>query len=181
MRDSDLGDNVYAHGRAAWRRLKSNKNWNWRDWIIVGDSMMKARAEAFEEASTNKAVGGRYNQAFGRILRHERLDGIDSATRNHLFQVMDNLPAIEAWRQPLAQNLKERLNHPLSVLRRWKASQAVPKQRKSARQDEHNVPRGATRGAAGGAAERPAGRVPAVTHGNLAARLRRSERSIELG
>jgi hypothetical protein len=138
MRDSGLGDNVYGRGRAAWRRLKSNKNWNWRDWIIVGDSMMKARTEAFEEAGTNKAVGSRYNQAFGRILRNERLDGIDSATRNHLFQVMDNLPAIEAWRQPLAQNLKERLNHPLSVLRRWKASQAVPKQRKSARQDEHN-------------------------------------------
>ena len=103
MRDSDLGDNAYAHGRAAWRRLKSNKNWNWRDWIIVGDSMMKARAEAFEEASTNKAVGNRYNQAFGRILRHERLDGIDSATRNQLFQVMDNCrpskPGASGWRR----------------------------------------------------------------------------------
>jgi hypothetical protein len=42
------------------------------------------------------------------------------AGRRRLFEVMDHLPEIEAWRQTLTPRERAGLNHPSTVLRRWK-------------------------------------------------------------
>ena len=39
--------------------------------------------------------------------------------------MIDNLPAIEAWRATLTQTACLRLNHPSSILRKWKAATEV--------------------------------------------------------
>jgi hypothetical protein len=45
---------------------------------------------------------------------------MDKGDRSRLFEVMDNLGLIEQWRGTLTLGEKLKLNHPNSVLRRWK-------------------------------------------------------------
>ena len=85
----------------------------------------------------NHRLGGGYNKAFGDILKREHLESsvIDSATRNQLFAIMDNRPAIEAALALLDPHERARLNHPSALMRFWKrtstAQDSERKQRKS--------------------------------------------------
>jgi hypothetical protein len=54
-------------------------------------------------------------------------DEIDKGVRSRLQNCLNNLPAIEAWRQTLGLTQRLQLNHPNAVLRRWQAAQAAPK------------------------------------------------------
>ena len=42
-----------------------------------------------------------------------------------MIEVIDNLPAIEAWRATLTQAACLRLDHPSSILRKWKAATEI--------------------------------------------------------
>jgi hypothetical protein len=57
--------------------------------------------------------------AFAEWLQRYKLDDMDKGNRARLFEVMDNLPMIEQWRQTLPSNLRLALNHPNAVLRRF--------------------------------------------------------------
>lgn len=46
---------------------------------------------------------------------------MDKGDRSRLYQVMDNLPQIEEWRQTITLAERLKLNHPNAVLRKWKA------------------------------------------------------------
>ena len=78
------------------------------------------------EAHANQPHGRRYNDEFGRWLDREGFASIDKAARSRLFDCMARLPEIEAWRQTLPGNVKQRLNHPSSVLRKWRTATTVP-------------------------------------------------------
>jgi hypothetical protein len=113
---------ILKTGRASLEML--NKGQNWICWIDVGKALVLLRQEAMAEAGTNRPEGSAYNRLFGAKVRDERLD-FDKSDRARLFQVMDNLPAIEAWRATLADNERRRFNHPSTVVRRWKGATKV--------------------------------------------------------
>src|SRR5262249_38910151 len=74
------------------------------------------------ELGTNQPVGRRWSETFGAWLKETEFDQINRPTRSHLQTCLDNLPAIEAWRQTIGLGLRLQLNHPYTVLRRWQAS-----------------------------------------------------------
>jgi hypothetical protein len=61
----------------------------------------------------------------GKWLEKTKLDEIDKSVRSRLFEVMDNIVAIETWRATLTRDEKQRYNHPDTVLRKWKAATKV--------------------------------------------------------
>lgn len=127
MREDDR-DRVARQGTQAWARLKKSKSWT--DWLQVGEALQVGRDWAMNQAGTNKPEGKAYNVAFGEWLTKYKLDDMDKGDRSRLFAVMDNLPAIEEWRQALTLTERMKLNHPQAVLRRWKAH-IEPEKRKS--------------------------------------------------
>jgi hypothetical protein len=115
----DERERVCRQGTQAWQRLKKEKSWG--DWLKVGEALQVGREWAMNQAGTNQPKGKGYNTAFGEWLTQYKLDDMDKGDRKRLFDVMDNLPQIEDWRQrlPLINRLK--LNHPNAVLRKWQA------------------------------------------------------------
>ena len=126
MREDEL-DRVCRQGKEAWERLATDQSWT--DWIAVGEALLIGRTQAMAEAETNVPAGKGYNQAFSRWLKKYELHKMDSGDRTRLFEVMDNRLEIEKWRGTLGQTLRLKLNHPSTVLRRWKA-RTQPKKEK---------------------------------------------------
>jgi hypothetical protein len=128
-------DTCIKRGQEAWKRHKGDATW--LDWLAIGEALSIGRQEAMANADTNRPIGSRYNAAFGEWLARHHFDDIDKGDRSRLFDVMDNLPAIEGWRATLTQTERLRLNHPNSVLRKWKAATVVkpPKEPKPTLRD----------------------------------------------
>jgi hypothetical protein len=51
---------------------------------------------------------------------------IDKCTRNHLFECLKHRAEIAKWLAPLTEGERFNLNHPTTVLRKWKAKTVVP-------------------------------------------------------
>jgi hypothetical protein len=122
-------------GQEAWKRHKDDATWS--DWLAIGQALAIGRQDAMAAAGTNAPSGKGYNIAFGEWLARHHFDDIDKGDRSRLLDVMSNLPAIEAWRARLPQTDRLRLNHPNSVLRKWKADTVVkpPKEPKPTLRD----------------------------------------------
>jgi hypothetical protein len=95
------------------------------------------RERAMRQANTNQPAGKGYNQAFGALLPAHGFiyidpkDGrekerVDKGTRSRLFECLARRADIEAWRATLTLNERLTYNHPLTVLRRFKAATQVP-------------------------------------------------------
>lgn len=129
MRGETDRDRVIRLGRQALKNLDKDKNWTW--WRDVGEAILIGREECKGEcglSDTNLppgSWGGAYNRAFGEWLVREKLD-FDKAARSRLLEIMDNLPAVEAWRRTLSLSERRKFNHPDTVLRKWKAATRVP-------------------------------------------------------
>jgi hypothetical protein len=111
---------VVMRGREAWTSLRSDESWE--KWVAIGRAIEAGKTAVMRELGTNLPSGRRWNETFGAWLKETNFDQIDKATRSHLQTCLDNLPAIEAWRQTIGLGLQLRLNHPYTVLRRWQAS-----------------------------------------------------------
>jgi hypothetical protein len=120
----DKRETYIRRGQDAWKRHKSDATWT--DWVAIGEAHMLLRQEAMSTAHTNQPVGSRYNADFGDLLRRHGFDDMDKADRARLFEVMEHQAAIEQWRATLPQTTRLRINHPSTVLRRWKAATQVP-------------------------------------------------------
>jgi hypothetical protein len=124
MREDDC-KRVSKSGAAAWQRLK--KTPDWYDWLKVGEAVLVGRQWAMRQASTNRPIGAAYNMAFGEWLKQNKLSDMDKGDRSRLFDVMENVPAIEEWRhRTLTLTDRLKLNHPNAVLRKWQAAKRRP-------------------------------------------------------
>ena len=123
-RTTDPDQTVIVLGQAAWHRLK--KGSTFEDWKQVGAAHVLGRTTAMREAHVNKPEGRNYNAAFDRWQKQCGFEDLDKAARSRLFEMMDNLAKIEAWRATLTVMQRLDLNHPSAVVRRWKASTVVP-------------------------------------------------------
>ena len=112
-------DKEIREGQEAWSRLK--KHMSWSDWTSVGRAHLKGRQAAMREANTNEPTGRSYNQIFGEWLTRHGFDDIDKSDRSRLFEVMEHLDEIETWLATLPTSNRLRLNHPATVLRKWRA------------------------------------------------------------
>jgi hypothetical protein len=109
-------------GRAAWARLRERGRRDWADWLYVAHAVRIGRDAALEAAGVKTPFGKRYTNAMAEWLRQNGLENIQQQVRYRLLQVLDNLPAIEAWRAGLDEKERDRLNHPDSVWWHWQRS-----------------------------------------------------------
>jgi hypothetical protein len=110
-------------GQESWQRHIHKGDATWNDWTAIGAALLIGRQDAMATAETEQPIGSRYNSEFGSWLAHHHFDNIDKGDRIRLIEVIDNLPAIEAWLATLTQTARLRLNHPSSILRKWKGRQ----------------------------------------------------------
>jgi hypothetical protein len=123
-RTTDPDQITLRRGQEAWHRLK--KGSTFEDWKQVGAAHVLGRTAAMREAHVNKPEGRNYNAAFDRWQKQCGFEDLDKAARSRLFEMMDNLAKIEAWRATLTVMQRLDLNHPTAVVRRWKAATVVP-------------------------------------------------------
>jgi hypothetical protein len=112
-------------GREAWDRLKIDLTWE--DWMLTGEALKVGRSECFNAAQTNSVDDKRYRIEFNGWLKANGFDDMDSAARTRLFQCMDHRTEIEEWRATLPLKDRLKLNHPQSVIRKWKAATSKEK------------------------------------------------------
>ena len=131
-RTTDPDQTTLRRGQEAWHRLK--KGSTFEDWKQVGAAHVLGRTAAMREAHVNKPECSNYNAAFGRWQKQCGFEDLEKAARSRLFEMMDHLAEIEAWRATLTVTQRLDLNHPTAVVRRWKAATAKPKQ-----EEEHKI------------------------------------------
>jgi hypothetical protein len=124
----------------AFKPIRSGQHF--RDWVFVGYGLVAGRVRAMRETHTNEPKDPQYNKAFGRWMDSQpdkwprKLHKSDIA---HCFWLIDTLPSVEAWRDTLAANKKDQLNHPSAVKRAYDRATRV-KQLKEAGQDKPASP-----------------------------------------
>jgi hypothetical protein len=117
-------DAVLHRGREAWQRLRTNSTWE--DWKAVGKAHVIGQATAMRDAHINKPKGRSYNAAFSAWAKKFGFEGLDKGVRSRLLDVMKRLAEIDAWLAKLPPTEQQKINHPNTVWRRWKASTVVP-------------------------------------------------------
>jgi hypothetical protein len=125
---SSATHDAVSDGVAALSRLRERERTSWADWITVGRALIIGRAVSLRTAETNKPLGSRYNAAMGKWLREHDLDGITNQERYRALLVLENLPAISAWRDGLDEAKRMRLNHPNAVWQAWRRDTSVETQ-----------------------------------------------------
>ena len=99
---------------------------HWRDWMFIADGMAVGQAKAMRAAGTNRP----YGKAFTRAMRewlNERpwANRYDKGTRSNLLWCVDHRSEIDAWRDTLAQNVRDKLNHPTTLKRAFETAHKV--------------------------------------------------------
>jgi hypothetical protein len=109
----------------ALQRIRSGQHW--QDWRYIADSLQDGREHAQRIAYTNRPIGSAYNRAFGQWMdAHPWSRDLDKPTRSHLFWYLDHRAEVDAWREKLEQKVRDRLNHPTAVKRRYDATHRGP-------------------------------------------------------
>jgi hypothetical protein len=119
---SKLTDLIFDQARQAWGRVKTG---NFNDWMTLGEGLALARTEAFRVTGTNDVNSKHYRNALPAILDREGLGKIDAPLRSEILTLIDNRPAVEAWRATLADNQRMMWNHPHTVLKYWRKATIV--------------------------------------------------------
>ncbi len=84
---------------------------------------MKVGRELVAEQARDR--GGNRNHLFSSWLKKHGFGGIDKAALSTLRACMENRDAIEQWRQNIGAAAAARLNHPQTVMRKWRAATAA--------------------------------------------------------
>jgi hypothetical protein len=114
-------------GQQAWGRLKSGAAWE--DWLLVGQALeigrTECRARLGIRPGDNRNLGRGFNESYSKWLEANKFADIDKGVRSRLQECMENRAKIEAWRAALTDTDRLKLNHPQTVLTRWRASTQV--------------------------------------------------------
>jgi hypothetical protein len=117
-----------AAGRTAWAALQKHEHFG--QWLAVADALVAIREEAMEQACTNRPQGPPYRAAFKAIVEQKETwaVAIDDTVRAHCYWLVDNLPAVQRWREGLSFKQRDEWNHPSTVKRRYDRLTSVKKQ-----------------------------------------------------
>jgi hypothetical protein len=134
---TDVAADAVAEGRDAWARIREQGRKSFDDWLTVARALAIGRSAALQAAGTNRPVGTTFNRAASEWLRQAGLDGINPQERYRALLVLENLPAISAFRDGLDEAQRRRLNHPNACWHAWK--RACGDQEKAPAQRQHVV------------------------------------------
>ena len=109
-------------GRDAWEQIA--KSGSFTGWTAVGKALAVGRDFALRVTRANRPEGRRYCAEFSAWIEAHGFAGIQKSVRSVAIELAENIDAIEAWRSTLDERARRRLVHPLSNVRRWRASTA---------------------------------------------------------
>jgi len=106
-------------GQEAWTRIKAHEPIHWEDWLKIGRALEIGRD--FVEDQTKVTKGRTFNEAMGEWLKETGFDDIEKGARSTLKAILEE-PEITSWRLSLPVETKLKLNHPKTVLAKWKTT-----------------------------------------------------------
>jgi len=116
-----MTDNV-AEGRAAWERLRRVGTTSWQDWTLVARALAVGREQAMKTAKSNRPYGPAYTRAMRQWIDDNGFSAIPQTERYACHRLLENLPAITAWRDSLPPKQRLKNNHPHGVFWAWRRS-----------------------------------------------------------
>jgi hypothetical protein len=105
-------------GRDAWQAVQRTQSFP--AWIAVGRALQIGRDIAGRASGTT--TGRHYAHAFYNWADRSGFAGMSKEARWSAVDLVENLPAIEAWRSTLSEKECKRLVNPLSNCRKWRRS-----------------------------------------------------------
>lgn len=113
--------NEIMAGALAIRRIRTHEDYS--HWAAVGRALLRLQAEAMHLSGSNSPQGRGYTAIRAELgSRVPDLEEIDKASKAHAVWLAKNFAAVEVWRGTLAVNLRDQLNHPSSIKRRYEAT-----------------------------------------------------------
>jgi hypothetical protein len=112
---------------------------SWDHWIIIGKAIDAYRRQLFRVLKINEPRGKEYQDLMGEYLIanefHETCQhGFTKAERTNLQHCIDNLQAINKYRETLPFKTRQRLNNPSAMWLHWvKQTQGTPQKRVTVR------------------------------------------------
>jgi len=91
-------------------------------WCAIGAALAVGKAHALKVTGANAAWGRNYSREFSEWIERHGFDSMAKSVRSVAIELHENAEAIEAWRATLPDHQRRRLVHPLSNVRRWRAS-----------------------------------------------------------
>jgi hypothetical protein len=107
-------------GVEAWQAI--NKAESFDGWKSIGAALAVGKSYALHVTGANAAWGRNYSRAFSAWMKQHGFDKMTKSVRSVAVELHENATAIEAWRATLPEKQQRRLVHPLSNVRRWRAS-----------------------------------------------------------
>jgi hypothetical protein len=104
---------LVADAMAAFKEKANDRDW--QGWVRIGRGIVAARNLYHLNAATGRA----YSTTMGRWLEETGLAAMDKGVRSRLLTCIDNLAAIERWREAVGITRRMELTHPNAVLRNW--------------------------------------------------------------
>jgi hypothetical protein len=112
--------NEIMEGALAMRRIREHEDYS--RWAQVGRALLRLQEEAMHLSGSNSPQGRGYTAVRAELgSRVPDLEDLDRASKAHAVWLAKNFIAVEAWRQTLAMNQRDKLNHPSVVKRRYEA------------------------------------------------------------
>jgi hypothetical protein len=125
QRLSTEAQNEIMAGALAIRRIRQHEDYT--HWVQVGRALLRLQEEAMHLSGANSPQGRGYTAMRADLgSRVPDLDSINKTTRAHSVWLAQNFGAVEKWRATLATNVREMLNHPTALRRRYDAAHAMP-------------------------------------------------------
>src|SRR5262249_10167690 len=107
-------------GRDAWDGI--TKAETFEAWKAIGAALAVGKGVALRATGVNQAWGRAYSRVFGQWMQQHGFATMPKSTRSVAIELYENCAAIEQWRATLDERDRRGLKHPLSNVRRWKAS-----------------------------------------------------------
>ena len=117
-----LEHRIVAQGREAWSAIGRAESFE--AWKRIGAALSVGKAHALKVTGANAAWGRNYSREFSLWVRQHGFDKMPAPTRSVAVELHEHAEAITSWRDGLPERQRQRLVHPLSVTRRWRASTA---------------------------------------------------------
>jgi hypothetical protein len=110
---------VIRAGRDAWQSI--NRTSSFENWRSVGAALAIGRAYALRVTGANRAWGRNYSRVFCDWMKEHKFDTMPKSVRSVAIELHEHIGEITSWRNTLTDKERRSLNHPLSVVRRWRA------------------------------------------------------------
>jgi hypothetical protein len=105
-------------GLDAWRLIGRSQSFD--SWCAIGRALSIGKAHALRVTGANAAWGSAYSRVFCNWMKQHHFDRMAKSVRSVAIELVENLPAIEAWRSTLPEKKRQKLVHPLSNVAAWK-------------------------------------------------------------